>query len=326
MTFELPARIRYAAVGLAILSAAVAFANFDFSLAGGIKDGIFFLFGGTLLVLGFAALRRKRLIENVPSSRIRSVAMGLAELIGRVIPETPQQAPFTGVACAYFRFTVEKWTGGKNKRWQVVEKGESTEPFWLEDETGRILVNPAGAEVVLRIAFREVRRDGGIFSAKRRTTEYRLVEGQRAYVLGTVGHVRDRARERQEGLAGRLRDLKADPERLQAFDADRDGRISDTEWSGAVAAVRNDMLRSEAAQPAAAGGNLVIGKGAAEDTFILADRGEASLVRHLNIQVAIALLLGVLFTLAPGVSLLARAGALPRGLAIDWSRASVNID
>jgi hypothetical protein len=326
MIFAPPAPVRYAAIGFAILSAVVAFATFDFRLAGGIKDGVFFLFGGTLLVLGFGALRRKRLIENVPSSRIRSVAMGLAELVGRVRQRTPQRAPFTGTTCAYFRFTVEKYTGGKNKRWQVVEKGESAEPFWLEDETGRLLVNPAGAEAVLRTAYREVRRDGGIFSHKKRYTEYRLIEGQRAYVLGTVGHARDRARERREDLAGRLRDLKADAERLRAFDADRDGRISDAEWGGAVAAVKDDLLRREAAEPRDPGEEIVIGKGQAEDTFILADRGEASLVRHLNIQVAVALLLGVLFTLIPSVSLLARAGALPRALAIDWGSSSVTID
>src|SRR5881409_198126 len=45
-----------------------------------IYDLIAFLAGGGLIVFGFIVLRRKRLLENVPTSRIRSVAMGFAEL------------------------------------------------------------------------------------------------------------------------------------------------------------------------------------------------------------------------------------------------------
>lgn len=326
MVLNPPVQVRYAAVGLAILSAIVGFSTMDFRLAGAIKDSVFFLFGGTLVVLGFVMLRKKRMIENVPSSRVRSVAMGLAELVGQVRQTTPLKAPLTGTTCAYYRFTVEKETGGKNKKWSVVEKGESTEPFWLEDETGRILVNPVGADLILRQAYRKIRRDGGIFSARRRYTEYRLIEGQRFYLLGTVGKLRDAARERQEALAARLRALKQHEQALKTFDTDGDGRIDESEWGGAVEAVKDRLLREEMASPRDPQQDVVVGKGATEETFIIADRSEASIVRHLGLQVAVAFFLGVAFTLLPTVSLLARAGALPRALAIDWSDMSISLD
>jgi hypothetical protein len=252
--------------------------------------------------------------------------MGLAELVGRVRQRTPVRAPLTGTVCSYYRYTIEKETGGKNRRWEVLEKGESSEPFWLEDDTGRILVHPAGADPILRNAHREVRRDGGVFSARRRYTEQRLIDGQRVYVLGTVAPARDAARDRQEALAGRLRDLKRDADRLRAFDANTDGRIDETEWGAAVAAVKDDLLRDSLERPRDPSEDIVVGKGGAEDTFILADRGEASILNHLKLQVAVALFLGVIFTLIPAVSLLARAGALPRGLAIDWNTTSIDVD
>jgi hypothetical protein len=321
-----PRAVRYTATGLALLSALVAFTTWNFRLAGSIKDGVFLLFGGFLLVVGFVRLCRKRMIENLPSSRVRSVAMGLAELVGRVRQRTPVRAPLSGTLCSYFRYTIEKETGGKNRRWEVVERGESSEPFWLEDDTGRILVQPAGADPILRTAFRETRRHGGVFSTRWRYTEQRLVDGQRIYVLGTVGRARDAARERQEALAGRLRDLKRDADRLRAFDADADGRIDGAEWGAAVASVKDDLLRDSLERPRDPSEDVAIGKGGAEDTFVIADRGEASILNHLKLQVAIALFLGVIFTLVPAVSLLARAGALPRGLAIDWNTTFIDVD
>lgn len=309
--------LKFAIVGLAALGGLAAFLFTSPVLQGMFKEGVLFLFGGVSLFAGFAVLRKKRMIENVPASRIRSVAMGLAELSGAVRQKTAVTAPITGTPCCYFRYTIEKLTGGKNRHWEVVERGASNEPFLLEDPTGRILVDPAGADTVLRTAHREVRRDGGLFGAQRRYTEWRLVAGQRIYVLGSVRKQRDAALERRVTLTDRLRSLKQDPEGLSRFDADGDGAISAPEWDRAVAAVKEGLTREEAARgPVLLEEDLVIGRGDAETTFVIADRGEKHLVRSLNLQVGVALLLAVLFILVPTVSLLARAGALPEALSL----------
>ena len=310
-------RLKLAVGGLAAAGALAAFLFTSPRLEGVFREGILFLFGGASLVAGFAVLRRKRMIENVPASRIRSVAMGLAELSGAVRQKTAVLAPITGTRCCYFKYTIEKLTGGKNRHWKVIESGTSNEPFLLEDPTGRILVDPAGADTVLRMAHRAIQRDGGLFGAKRRYTEWRLIDGQRIYVLGSVRKQRDAAHERRVALTERLRSLKQDPERLSRFDADGDGAISAPEWERAVAAARDGLTREEAARgPVPQEEDLVIGRGDAETTFVIADRGEKHLVRSLNLQVAVALLLAVLFIVIPTVSLLARAGALPEALAL----------
>lgn len=313
-------RLRLAAGGLAIAGAVAAFL-FSSPLAGGmVKEGMLFLFGGASLLAGFVALRKKRMIENVPESRIRSVAMGLAELCGAVRQKTAVNAPITGTRCCFFKYTIERRTGGKNKHWEVVESGQSSEPFLLEDPTGRLLVDPVGADTVLRTAHREVRRDGGLFASPRRYTEWRLIDGQRVYVLGSVRKQRDAVREHRAALTDRLRSLKQDPAAMAALDLDRDGAISGPEWERGVAAARDGLMREEAARgPVPREEDLVVGRGDAETTFVIADRGQKQLVRSLNIKVAVAFLLGVLFILLPTVSLLARTGVLPRGLSLGGS-------
>jgi hypothetical protein len=62
-----------------------------------IYDALALLGGGGLIVFGFIVLRRKRLLENLPTSRIRSVAMGFAELAGRARNRSPLVAPFSGI-------------------------------------------------------------------------------------------------------------------------------------------------------------------------------------------------------------------------------------
>src|SRR5437867_13388410 len=101
-----------------------------------IYDLIAFLAGGGLIVFGFIVLRRKRLLENVPTSRIRSVAMGFAELAGRAKNRPPLAAPFSDIPCVYYRYLVEeerrRSRGGRE--WTTIDRGESTQPFYLQDE------------------------------------------------------------------------------------------------------------------------------------------------------------------------------------------------
>jgi hypothetical protein len=100
---------------------------------------------------GWAVQQRKRLIENIPTSPIRSLALGLVEVSGRAEPETePLASPFGGIPCVFYAYTVEERVrSGKNTSWNTIAKGTSERPFYVRDATGRVLVAPAGANVVL---------------------------------------------------------------------------------------------------------------------------------------------------------------------------------
>ena len=105
---------------------------------------------------GFFLLQRKRLIMNTPSSKVRSAAMGLVELSGLATGPYTLTAPITGVPCYYYRTLVWQWKqNGRTSSW-VKEADESLHvPFYLEDETGRVLVNPQGAELDIHRDFHD---------------------------------------------------------------------------------------------------------------------------------------------------------------------------
>ena len=104
-----------------------------------------------LLLYGFAVNRRKRLIETTPSSPVRSLAIGLVEVSGHAQPEgNLLPAPFSGIPCVLFSYEIEERRGsGKAARWKTIARGTSEQPFFVQDATGRVLVVPFGARLIL---------------------------------------------------------------------------------------------------------------------------------------------------------------------------------
>lgn len=113
--------------------------------------------GLVLFWKGFGWLRLRRLIQNIPTSKVRSIAMGLVEVNGTVAPsdEPLPVAPFTEKPCVYFHYCVEEWRQrGKRGSWVTVREGIGGCRFWLRDDTGQVLVDPAGATVEIPADFR----------------------------------------------------------------------------------------------------------------------------------------------------------------------------
>jgi hypothetical protein len=75
--------------------------------------------GFGLFVYGWMVYQRKRLIESIPTSTIRSLALGLVEISGQAQPaESLLSAPFSGLPCVFYSYAVEERVGsGKNARW-----------------------------------------------------------------------------------------------------------------------------------------------------------------------------------------------------------------
>jgi len=107
--------------------------------------------GFGLFVYGWKDYQRKRLIESIPTSPIRSLALGLVEISGLAQPEESLlSAPFSGLPCVFYSYAVEERVGsGKNARWETIAKGTSEQPFFVSDTTGRVLVVPLSAELIL---------------------------------------------------------------------------------------------------------------------------------------------------------------------------------
>ncbi len=115
---------------------------------GGICIGPFlFVMGLAMLYGGVQKYLLLQRVQNTPTSKVRSAAVGLAEFHGKAFPRESMLSPVTGQKCAYFRVRAEYYKEGKHGGWRDICSQISTKPFFLEDETGRILVDPALAEV-----------------------------------------------------------------------------------------------------------------------------------------------------------------------------------
>jgi len=112
-------------------------------------------FGIFSFIVGLRKLFLKRMIENIPTSKARSVAMGLAEVYGTVVAIKTLRSPFSGKDCVYYRYQIEELRNtGKSSSWVTIRKEEESTPFRLKDETGEIAVDCTGASVDISHDFR----------------------------------------------------------------------------------------------------------------------------------------------------------------------------
>jgi hypothetical protein len=99
---------------------------------------------------GFRLLQRKRLILNTPASKIRSASMGLVEVSGQAVGPYVVPSPLKQSDCYYYRSIAwEMKQRGKNTEWVKVAEETLHVPFYVDDNTDKVLVDPRGAEMDL---------------------------------------------------------------------------------------------------------------------------------------------------------------------------------
>ena len=109
-----------------------------------------------LFYLGFRTLQRKRLILNTPTSKIRSASIGLVEVNGLAVGPYTMIAPITAVPCYYYRTVAwQRRQRGKHQEWEKVADESLHLPFYLDDNSGRLLVDPQGAEMDIHRDFHD---------------------------------------------------------------------------------------------------------------------------------------------------------------------------
>jgi hypothetical protein len=111
--------------------------------------GLYFFF------TGFRLLARKRLLLTTPTSRIRSAALGLVEVSGVASGPHTMPAPITGQPCFLYHTTAWQQRQGKKGEWEKVADETMHLPFFIDDSTGQLLIEPLGANLDLHRDFRE---------------------------------------------------------------------------------------------------------------------------------------------------------------------------
>jgi hypothetical protein len=117
------------------------------------------------LIMAFHTLRKKRLIDDVPTSKTQGVFIGLSELKGTAESDEPLTSYLAGVRCVYYSWQIdEQWSkivtetytdskGHTQTRtrtetgWNRVAGDKKSIPFYLMDDTGIIRVVPEGATI-----------------------------------------------------------------------------------------------------------------------------------------------------------------------------------
>jgi E3 Ubiquitin ligase len=154
---------------------------------------------------GFQLLQQKRWIEDTPVTTICAAAMGPVKVFGKATGPYTLLSPLASVDCYYYRAVA--WNGVDAENDQELQ-GRATEilftPFFVEDETGRLMVDPRGAGIELPSEYDEqisgdsmtecsrrfLRRHGLSTYGGTTVSEYAIKPGDPVLVLGTLGENR----------------------------------------------------------------------------------------------------------------------------------------
>ncbi len=127
---------------------------------------IMVLIGAATFYAAFKQYREYRILIDAPKARVRSMPMGLVHLQGKATGE-PLISPLTGTRCFTFTADIAEWVrtrskGGWKWSWRTTAGDDDLKQFYLDDGTGRVLVNPGGAEASIdmqRTFFCEIGKD-----------------------------------------------------------------------------------------------------------------------------------------------------------------------
>ena len=202
---------------------------------------------------------RKRIMEDTPTSKVRSAAQGYVELhgVGKLMEGPPIIAPLTGSTCTWYGYKVEeRRSTGRNSKWVTIDSGDSSELFLLVDDTGQCIIDPDGAGVTTtskdvwygsssRPQQRPPRSRNMLTSlagGKYRYTERRMHPEEPLYAIGlfkTVGGVGGEF-DMDADVRDLIKEWKINSAALLAkFDTNKDGQIDMEEWQ----AVRDAAFR-----------------------------------------------------------------------------------
>lgn len=220
-------------------------------------------FGLLLVYGGFRKWQQRRLIEDTPTEKVRSAAVGRTELSGTVEPidgvGTLEQ-PFTDGQALVATYEVEEWREDHddNSRWETIERDTRVTPFELDDGTGRMRVEPE-SDATIEIS------DGN-------TTQFRVGANETPPDEVVAFFEREYGADEDAGLVQKV--LQAGP---GARDSDR------RRYTQEVIPPGEDVYLLGGARPAdgARGSNaerLVLGHDEGSGEFIISDMGESEIV------------------------------------------------
>lgn len=128
--------------------------------------------------LGPMTAREARLLARMPVTPIAQAKSGLVKLVGRVVGNVTERSYYHRVPCVALElehYEVRDSVNGPRRMLVRVEK--KLHPFFIEDETGRVAVDPTAARI-------DFEREGTELEST--IEEHRLRDGETVVVLAEV--------------------------------------------------------------------------------------------------------------------------------------------
>jgi len=270
----------------------------------------------------FHYLKRARLIEDTPTSKIRSAAQGYVEILGTVFPEKNKTlvSPLAGKECVWYSYKVQKYqSSGKSDNWTTIEEGTSDQQFAIRDNTGSCVVQPEAAEVMTthkRTWYGNTPRPGqadnrNIVLRALHTRRYRYIEQYiHAHdVIYALGFFSTRGGGRnipdQHQMTGQvIREWKTNyNEILERFDHDKNGEIDLQEWEAVREAAKQEAEKRRQALTHVPSTNILGRTSDKRQPFILSTFSQKTLAKKFR-RYALFNLTGVIASTAVVVAYL----------------------
>lgn len=114
-------------------------------------SGIAWIIGLVLFFWGRKSLRESQIVAQIPEAPVSGIVPGPVHVHGKAAGDAMLMSPITGMPCYYYKAQVEKLVKqGDQERWEVFKNEAAQKNFYIDDGTGRVLVDPQGAEFDLR--------------------------------------------------------------------------------------------------------------------------------------------------------------------------------
>ena len=247
---------------------------------------LFIVVGLGIFLYGFNRMHKYRLIQDTPTSKIRSMAMGLVELHGSVFADKHITSPFSRTECVYYSYTIKEYrkhttrdSEGKTRttyKWENVASGDRRIPFSAKDETGSVYVDPDDAEFNVQV---------------------KKVFLQRAGIFGAFGTIASTLKNWDSNNESSM-DVTTwgltpiDPKSHTSFG----NHTGDRKYYEYYIEPDDDLfVLGTAANSPQAPNNVLIRKGENEPTYIISDRSEKELIGSLKWTMIGAFVFGGLF-------------------------------
>jgi len=259
--------------------------------------GVCIIAGVFIFFAGWDIYGKKRTIENIPTSKIRSIPMGIVEIKGAAKEKYALQTRLNRINCVFYKYLIQSHVTdgyGKNRKnyWKTVSQGSSITPFLVEDSTGSVIVEPFDCDAVLK---RRYYYSEGVFNGAKRYSEWYIVPQEELYILGFAGKSADVMSGRKEKLRKRLNELKKPGKEQERYDLNKDGQLDAYEWTLATNAIKREIERDESVSDLC---DVAI-SGRENNRMIISDKSEKELLKSLGIKVLLGIFGGLfLFVLS----------------------------